>query len=282
MRADFVDRYGPWALVAGASEGIGAAFARRIAAAGLNLILVARRPRPLEDLAHELRAAHGVEVRWATVDLTSPDLRTELVPVAVGANIGLLVYNAGAVHGADLFVQRSLDDALSLIDLNCQGVTLLTHHFARAMVERRRGGIILMTSMSAVAGSGYTAVYNATKAFDLVLAEGLWMELGTSSVDVLAVAAGLTETPAMRRSGILDTDSGFVAMDADEVAGEALDGLGVVGPLLVPGAANQEGAAFMWPVPRGQLVRVMTDGATALYHVPVLDDPATAGPDDPP
>jgi short-subunit dehydrogenase len=278
MRPDFAARYGPWALVAGASEGIGAAFARQIAAAGVNVVLVARRVELLEELAAEIRVTHGVEVRIAPVDLTGPDLLHELALAVIGAEVGLLVYNAGAVHGADLFVERTLDDALHLVNLNCRGVTVLTHHFARSMVERRRGGIILMTSMSAVAGSGYTAAYNATKAFDLVLAEGLWMELATASVDVLAVPAGLTETPAMRRSGILDADAGFVAMAAEDVAREALDGLGVVGPMLVPGAANQEAAAFMWPVARAQLVRAMTDGATALYHVPVLDDPATAAP----
>jgi len=277
VREDFATRYGPWALVAGASEGIGAAFARRLAAAGLHLALVARRPGPLAELAAELEGT-GTQVRTAVVDLTSPTLMADLSPVTDGLEIGLLVYNAGAVHGAELFVRRPLEDALGLVALNCIGVTTLTHRFGSAMAARGRGGIILMTSMSSVAGSGYTAVYNATKAFDLVLAEGLWMELAGSSVDVLAVPAGLTETPAMRRSGILDTDSGFVAMEATDVAAEALDGLGVAGPVLVPGQANREAAAFMWPVDRRLLIRAMTDGATALYAVPALPDPPTAGP----
>ena len=276
MRADFGAQYGPWALVAGASEGIGAAFARQIAAIGVPVVLVARRSGPLDALATEIRASTGVEARTAAVDLTSPTLLADLAPVTDDLEIGLLIYNAGAVHGADLFVRRSLEDALGLVDLNCRGVTLLTHRFGRPMAERGRGGIILMTSLSSAAGSGYTATYNATKAFDLVLAEGLWMELGASSVDVLAVPAGLTETPAMRQSGILDTDSGFVAMEADDVAREALAGLGVQGPVLVPGVANREAAAGMWPADRRQLVRAMTDGATALYGVPALPDPPTA------
>lgn len=275
MRPDFAERYGPWALVAGGSEGIGAAFARRLAQAGLDLLLVARHPGPLGHLAEEIRADWpAVQVRTAAVDLTSPTLLSDLSPLLDRREVGLLVYNAGAVHGADLYVRRTLDEALHLVNLNCRGVVLLTHRLGSAMAERHRGGIILMGSMSAGAGSGYTAVYNATKAFDLTLAEGLWIELAASSVDVLAVLAGLTETPAMRRSGILDADAGFVAMDPDEVAAEALAALGRSSPVLVPGEANKEMANVLWPTDRRQMIRAMTDGATALYNTPPLPDPA--------
>src|SRR5207248_11485499 len=112
-------------------------------------------------------------------------------------------YNAGAVHGAKLFTDRPVEDALQLVDLNCRSVVLLTHELGRRMVKRRRGGLVLMTSLSSAAGAGYTASYNATKACDLILAEGLWMEMAQFGVDVIAVPAGLTDTPAMRRSGII-------------------------------------------------------------------------------
>ncbi len=210
-----------------------------------------------------------------TVDLTEPGLLERVEAATDGLEVGLLVYNAGAVHGAELFVERRLEDALQLVDLNCRGVVTLAHHFGRAMVARGRGGIALMTSMSAAAGSGYTAVYSATKAFDLTLAEGLWIEMAPASVDVLTVVAGLTDTPAMRRSGIIGTDTGFEAMASGDVAREALDALGTAGPVLVPGAANREGASAMWPIDRRLFVRAMTDGATALYAKPPLPDPAT-------
>ena len=150
---EFSTRYGPWAVVAGGSEGIGAAFADRIAAQGINLVLLARRPGPLDQIAARLRSDHGVEVRTAAVDLTGGDVVAETMAVVDGVDVGLLVYNAGAVHGAELFVQRPIEDALHLIDMNCRTVALLTHHFGGTMAERGRGGIVLMTSISSGAGA---------------------------------------------------------------------------------------------------------------------------------
>ena len=270
---DFRARYGPWAVVAGASEGIGAELARRIAAAGVHVVLLARRAGPLEALATELRDAHGVEVRAVTVDLTSPDVLDHVLAAAGDVEVGLLVYNAGAVHGAELFTRRPVQDALGLVDLNCRSVVLLTHELGGRMAARGRGGMVLMTSMSSAAGAGYTAVYNATKAFDLVLAEGLWMELGQFGVDVIAVPAGLTDTPAMRSSGIIGDDG--PAMSSADVASAALGALGVSGPVVVPGEGNRNVAGFLWPVDRGTLVRALTDGATSLYDRPPIPTPGT-------
>jgi len=273
VREDLGRRYGPWAVVAGASEGIGAAFALRLGAAGINLVLLARRAEQLEVLATEIERAHGVQTRAVPVDLAGPDVLATVDNATKGLEVGLLVYNAGAVHGAELFVRRPLDDALQLIELNCRSVVTLAHELATPMVRRGHGGIVLMTSMSAAAGAGYTAVYNASKAFDLVLAEGLWMELGQFGVDVLAVPAGLTDTPAMRASGIIA--EGRSAMSADAVAAEALDALGRGGPMFVPGEGNRAVAAHLWPVERRDLVRALTDGATALYDVAPLPTPDT-------
>jgi short-subunit dehydrogenase len=166
-----------------------------------------------------------------------------------------------------------VEDALALVDLNCRGVVLLTHRFASTMAARGRGGVILMASMSAVAGAAYTAAYSATKAFDLVLAEGLWIELGQRGVDVLGVPAGLTDTPAMQQSGIVHEDSGFAPMPSDDVAREALDALGESGPLLVPGEANRTLAQGLWPVPRAELVTMMSGATAALYELEPLTAP---------
>jgi short-subunit dehydrogenase len=264
-------------VIAGASEGIGASFARRIAANGVNVVLVARRAGPLDALAAELRESASVKVRSAAIDLTSPTLLDELAGAVDGVDVGLLVYNAGAVHGARFFVDRPVDDALQLVDLNCRGVVVLTHHFGAAMAERGRGGIVLMSSMSAVAGAAYTAAYSATKAFDLVLAEGLWMELGQRGVDVLGVPAGLTDTPAMRESGIVGDgrEGGFESMAPDDVAREALDALATAGPMLVPGETNRALAQGLWPVPRADLVTAMSAGAASLYELEQLQPPAS-------
>jgi uncharacterized protein len=277
MRDSFAERYGPWAVVAGASEGIGAAFARRIAGRGVNLVLLARRPEPLAALAAEVRAASRVEVRTATIDLTSATLLGELAPLTDDLDVGLVVYNAGAENEVRFFVERPLDDALRLVDLNCRGPVLLAHHFGGAMAERGRGGIVLMTSMSAVAGAAYIATYGATKAFDLLLAEALWIELGQRGVDVLSVVAGLTDTPAMRRSGAVNEGSSAAAMDPEEVATEAIDALGGDSPVLVAGAGNREVAAALWPVPRADLVEGMSAATASLYGLPVPPRPVPSG-----
>lgn len=272
----FTERYGPWALIAGGSEGIGASFARALASRGLNVALLARNAEPLEATAASLRATTAVEVRAAAIDLTSPTLVDDLAPLVDGVDVGLLVYNAGATHGARHLLDQPLEHALNLVALNCRGPLLLTHRFAPAMVGRGRGGIILMTSMSAACGSAYVAAYSATKAFDLVLAESLWIELGQSGVDVLAVVAGLTDTPAMRRSGLVMEGAGFVAMDPADVVDEALAALRGRGPMLVVGDQNREMARTFWPQDRGEIVELMTGGAAGLYELPALPRP-TAG-----
>jgi len=269
---DFAARYGPWALIAGASEGTGACYARRVAEQGINVALIARRRDPLEQLAEEIRVTSKVEVRTASVDLTSASLLDDLAPLVDGIEVGLLVYNAGAVYYAECFVERRLDDALHLVAMNCRGTVLLTHHFGSAMAARGRGGIILMTSMGASAGSAYTAVYNASKAFDLTLAESLWIELGQRGVDVLALVAGLTDTPAMHRSGVRFDDPTFVAMSAHDVVDEALGALGRR-PVHVAGAQNREFAASLWPASRVELISAMSAGAASLYGLAVLPTP---------
>ena len=197
--SDFRSKYGPWALVAGASEGIGAAFADELAARGLPLILLARRVEPLDALAAQLRAAHGVEVRTASVDLGAPSLLDDVRRVCAGLEVGLLVYNA-AVSLIGPFLEQSLDDKLRALDVNCRGPLILSDELGRAMVRRGRGGIVLMSSLAGTQGTPYVATYAATKAFNLVLAEGLWDELREHGVDVLACRAGATRTPAFERS----------------------------------------------------------------------------------
>ena len=266
----FVDTYGPWALVAGASEGIGASFARQIASEGINLVLVARRSGPLLALASSLEADHGVQTRSITLDLTDDDMAATLATATADIEIGLLVYNAGATHGAVRFHDEPADKALNLVRLNCVGPVQLTHHFGKLMRDRERGGIILLSSVSSVSGSARTAAYSATKAFDVNLAEGLWAELKPRGVDVLALIAGATNTPAMERSGALIGGTEFPGMDPDDVAREGLAHL-ADGPTWVAGDQNRANYDMLRSLPRADVVGFMSAGARTIYGLP--DEP---------
>jgi len=222
----FVERYGPWAVVAGASEGIGASFSRKLAARGLNLVLVARRSAPLEGLASELRQAHGVEVRTESLDLGSPDALAGMGAATEALDVGLLVYNA-AYSAIGEFLELSLEDHLQSVDVNVRGPLTMSHYFGRRLAKRGNGGIILMCSMSGFQGTAMVANYAATKAYDMILAEGLWYELRRHGVDVLACVAGATLTPNYESSTDRIPTAGLARpMRPDDVTEQALRDLG--------------------------------------------------------
>lgn len=264
----FRSRFGPWALVAGASDGIGESFARRLAAAGINLVLLARREALLKEVAGKLQSEFGVETRVIVADLTGEDLDERVARGVEGIEVGMLVYNAGAIHGAKKFHDHPVEHALGLVDLNCRGPILLAHRLGGPMRDRGRGGILMLTSMAGLSGSSYTATYAATKSFDLVLAESLWHELGPSGVDVMAVIAGATKTPSM-----LSSNEGFAdypnVMDPEEVAIGALANLGG-GPVWVAGAHNRVAAGGMLPIPRTALINGMSEATAQLYNLPFV------------
>lgn len=262
----FRERYGPWALVAGASDGIGECYARAIAEEGVNVLLVARREARLASLAAELGAKHGVETRTLVADLTAPDLDAKIEAATGELEIGLLVYNAGAVHGAMAFHDFPVGHALGLVALNCTGPVLLAHRLGARMRARRRGGIVLMGSMISFAGSAYVASYSATKAFERILAEGLWHELRPHGVDVLGAVAGATRTPSMLASNESFADYPG-AMEPDEVARGALAFLGK-GPLWVAGATNRATAKALCPVPRIPVINAMSEASASIYGLP--------------
>jgi len=237
--ADFAHRYGPVALVAGASEGIGAAFAHELASAGLQLVLVARRAQPLDKLAGELRAVHGVEVRSLRCDLGEEAGADAIIEACRGLEIGLLVYNAAA-SAVGRFLDTPVATHLRAVDVNARGPMLLAHAFGGPMAARGRGGIILMSSLTAFQGTPFVVSYGATKAFNLVLAEGLWGELKERGVDVLACCAGATLTPGYKRATPLRAEHRLAPKPQDpaEVAREALLALGRH-PLVITGRGNR-------------------------------------------
>jgi short-subunit dehydrogenase len=257
----FAAKYGPWAVVAGASAGLGAEFARQLAARGLNLVLLARRADALDELASTLRRDAGVEVVTAAVDLGDPAIGVK-VRAAVGEReVGLLVYNAAFVT-IGRFLDRPLDDQLRTIDVNCRGPLVLAHELGAAMARRRRGGIVLMSSLAASQGSALVAVYAATKAFNLVLAEGLWDELRERGVDVLACRAGATRTPAFEASQPV---GGPAPMEVEPVVSDALGALGHSASV-VPGWLNRATAFLLGRLmPRGLAVRTIGRATRKMY-----------------
>lgn len=257
MGGAFRDRYGPWALVAGGSEGLGAEYVRQLAARGLDCLVVAERDEPLHEHCAQVAAEHGVEVRPAVVDLAAPDLLERIRPHWAGLELGLLVYNA-AFSTVGEYAEQSLESKLGIVDLNCGGLVRLTHELGPLLAARRRGGIVIMSSMSALQGTPLVSTYAASKAFDLVLGEALWEELGARGVDVLTVCPGMTRTPGWEKTRA-DLSGALVPapMEPADVVREALDSLGRR-PVCVTGRSNRLGAfLFSRLLPRRLAVRLM-------------------------
>jgi short-subunit dehydrogenase len=191
-------RYGPWAVIAGASEGTGRAFARQVAAAGLDCVLLARRPGPLEALADELRADFGAAAVPLAVDLSEPDALERIREVTDGLEVGLYVANAGADPYATPFLDRDVEDWVGLVNRNVVTTMRCCHHFGGLMRGRGHGGLLLVGSGACYGGGRLLAAYSGSKAFELCFAESLWAELRGTGVDVLFQALVTTDTPALR------------------------------------------------------------------------------------
>lgn len=246
-----VERHGPWAVIAGGSEGVGASFATQLAEAGLNLVLLARKPGPLEETAKVARAL-GVEVRTLAVDLTDAEAIKQIAEVTDGLEVGLLVFNAGANTYGHEFVTGDLERFGQVVDLNITAQLALVRHFGELMKERRRGGLLLVGSLAGFLGSAQISVYAAVKAFCRVFAEGLWVEMREYDVDVLEFILGVTRTPAMARAGLSFDIPGMHVSEPDDVARQALAALGD-GPVQVA-AGNERTVEIRSSPDRARLV----------------------------
>jgi short-subunit dehydrogenase len=238
-------KYGPWAVIAGGSEGVGSEFARMLAEDGFNLVLIARKPGPLEETALRCRQL-GVEVRALSVDLLDPESVARISEATSDVEVGLLIYNAGASTCNEPFLEAGLPEFQKVIDLNMSRMLDLVHHFGRPMVTRRRGGILLVGSLSGYMGAVRHSVYAGVKAFSRMFAESLWLELREHNVDVLELVLGVTRTPAMERIGLNFDAPGMIVNDPAEVAREGLDHL-ADGPVLVAGGNAERAEANSAP-----------------------------------
>lgn len=258
----FTRKYGPWALVTGAAMGIGEEFARQLAALGLDLALVDIQQKPLEALSRELMEKHAIHVRPVTLDLSQPDFMGALIQAVDGLEIGLLVCNAGFSR-VDWFLDTPIEDHLRTLNVNARSPLLLSHHFGREMTQRKRGGIILLSSLSSLQGTALVATYAATKAYNWVLAESLWAELGERGVDVLAFPPGSTDTPGWR-SGSPRHGKGFYVMNTRDAVREALENLGRQ-PSFIPGARNRLSFALLRLLPRRVTTRIVSNQMRKMY-----------------
>lgn len=262
----FRSRYGPWAVVAGGSDGIGAEFAAQLAGRGLNLVIVARRSALLEEVARRTVDEFGVEVRALSLDLSKRDQVEGLLAATTELDVGLLVCNA-AMATISPFLDEPTGSHERMIDLNIRMPLLLSLELGRRMRKAGRGGIILLSSMAAFQGTELAAHYAATKAYLRILAEGLWAELRSAGVDVLAVCPATVNTPTFlreepQRGGWLvpaTLESGFVVAASLKALGRK--------PVVVPGAQSALAVfAAERLLPRRLVIALTGRGTKAMYR----------------
>ncbi|WP_424962907.1 SDR family NAD(P)-dependent oxidoreductase [Ekhidna sp.] len=218
---DFKSKYGPWAIVTGASSGIGKEMAIQLSNKGVNLVLITRNLQNLNTLHKELNKE--VSVKSLELDLKDADFLDKLEVKLNGLNIGLLVHAAGAMY-VDRYMNTSVQDEVEMINLNVVASVKLTRHFSGRFAKRGRGGIILFGSMLGFIGTPLMTAYSATKAYQNTYAEALHHELKQYNIDVLSVVPGLTDTPM---TSMYDFSSLPMKMSsAKRVAADAIKSLG--------------------------------------------------------
>ncbi len=270
VMSDFSAQYGTYALVTGASAGIGEEFARQLARRGLNLVLVARREEKLSALAAALTEAADIDVKVIALDLVSEHAVAELEKATEALDIGLAVLNAGVlVTGA--FLDQSRETHTDLVLLNSVRPMQLAHHFGSRLVQRGRGGIILVASLVGEHPTPYEATYAASKAFVSSFGQALHTELVGTGVDITVLAPGLVDTPMVRDSAVDVTNTQLTVTGPEPVVRAALDGLGKKA-LVIPGATNKLADIAFRVLPRPVAVRL---GGRIMRQV--LTQPGHAG-----
>ena len=256
----FPERYGAWALVAGASEGLGAAYARALAARGMNLVLVARRPAPLDALAQDLRDTFSVEARSCDGDLASAAFLDTLQAECSSLDLGVIVCNAAQAPIGD-FASRDTADLVRVVDVNVRAPLLLLRALLPEMTTRGRGAVIIMTSFTGHLGTPRIAAYAASKAFLRVLGESLWYELKDHGIDVVACSAGAVRTPGYAMAAGKDAPG---TLDAGQVVEKTLRALSR-GPVVMPGFVNRVATVFMTRLlPRRTAIAILARSTDSL------------------
>ncbi|HET8706316.1 MAG TPA: SDR family NAD(P)-dependent oxidoreductase [Pseudomonadales bacterium] len=233
----FAHQYGPWALITGSGNGLGAEFALQTAQRGIHVVLVDIDAEGLKRTEDTIRQQTHQLVRSVCCDLTHPDSVNQIATATTDIEIGLLINNAG-ISALGLFLEKPLPDHLQVIELNIRLPLQLSHLFGLQMRERKRGGIIFISSLSALQGTAYVANYAATKAWNLIIAEGLWAELKPHGIDVLGFLVGSTRTPGFMNSQPKLQRATVPVMEIPPTVKDALDALGQQ-PSAVAGKLNR-------------------------------------------
>ncbi len=224
--------FGPWAVVTGASSGIGKEFARQLAAHGINLVLASRRGAELETIGRDMSRTFGVRYRVVAVDFAKGDALTAIEAETRDLDVGLLVSNAGDARPGE-FLSASRDDMHATVGVNVLAHLDLAHHFGRRLAARKRGGLLLVGALGASDGVPFMANPAATKAYVHSLGEALHIELARHGVHVTVLMPGPTNTPALEQLGIENPP--MKPMEVEQCVAEALRALGANRATVVPG-----------------------------------------------
>lgn len=231
-------RFGSWAVVTGASSGIGEQFAHQLAANHLNLVLVARRLPALKKLGDSLAKRYGISYRAVQADLTQSDFLKEVIDATGDIEVGLLVSNAGASTNHE-FITVKPEALTESVQINVLAHVQLARHFGQLMAKRGRGGILLVSSIMGLQGIPYMADYSAAKAYMLSLAEALHVELKASGVNATALLPGPVATPMLNELGMTSKDLPMKPMSPEQCASEGLRALSINKATYIPGMANR-------------------------------------------
>ncbi|HBE71839.1 MAG TPA: short-chain dehydrogenase [Planctomycetaceae bacterium] len=246
-----LEKYGSWAVVTGASSGIGREISKELAQAKINSVLVGRNTGELEALSRELGTESGVECRVLSSDLADENSIGAIEKFTRNLDVGLLVASAGFGTSGG-FMSNKIETELEMLSVNCRAVTALSWMFGRRFIERGRGGLVLVSSIVGFQGTPWASHYSATKAYIQVFAEGLARELKGTGVDLLAVAPGPTKTSFADRA---NTNLGQ-ALTPGQVASETVRALGRRSSIL-PGFLSKLLVYSLAPLPRSARISIM-------------------------
>ncbi len=238
MRTPDIKAFGPWAVVTGASSGIGKELARQLAASGVNVALVARRKELLEEQGRSLREAFKVDYLAVEADLSTEGFVDRIEEATSDIEVGLLASNAGAIaHGR--FLEGDPREIRRMLRLNVLAHVELAHAFGRRFAARGRGGLLITSSMAGLQGTPYMADYSAAKSYLLALGEALHVEWAPRGIAVTVLVPGPTDTPMLAASGTEPQDTPMKPMSAARCAAEGLEALCNHRAVHVPGAGNR-------------------------------------------
>ena len=264
---DLKSKYGKIALVAGSSEGLGEAYCRALASQGIDLVMIARRKDKLEAKAAEIRLEFGVKVITVVADLADPEIIDTITSTTYGLEIDILIYDAGMPYIGP-FLDAPISKHLDIARVNMLGPLRVVHHFGKAMVQRSRGAVVLMSSIAGFQGAGFLTTYASTKAFNRELAESLWYEWKDKGVDVIACSGGTIATPDYLNTH--PEDIGFFAppvQQPEDVVSECFEKLGKT-PSFVSGMGNKLATFFMSTLmPRKTAISLMGDTTRKMYRI---------------